>query len=140
MSMAAERGERSPREYVESVGGVGFLLGPVLSMCERMMCVDAWLDSDQAERMAFGLVASLIKSGGWRDADVVALQVAQARAAGRMDGDQFRSLSELAPMFVEELRAQTSLDAHAFGRVGRAGKIDSAQVDKALHALGRDRW
>jgi tape measure domain-containing protein len=140
MSAMKQPGERSPRQFLDESGVYQVVYGPMMKMAHALMRSFPDLDSGRAERLVGGLMAALCRLGDASKAERVSVEVMQALVAGRMSGDQFRSLREAAPLLIDEMFVEAGGDPDAFVRHGCAGTYPSDLIFLALDALARDRW
>ena len=136
----AKPGARSPRQFLDERGVYQIVFRPMMGMCVKLMEAFPNLDGDRAERLAAGLMAAILRGGNPFGAEQVAVEVTQALVADRMSGDQFRSLRESAPLFIDAMFIEAGGEAEAFIRYGVAGTYPADLIWKALDALAEDRW
>ncbi|MBV7434470.1 tape measure protein [Cardiobacteriaceae bacterium TAE3-ERU3] len=61
------------------------------------------------------------------------MQLSQALASGRLQGDEFRSLMETAPILMEQLAKSLGLTTHQLRVLASEGKLTTQTIYKAIH-------
>jgi lambda family phage tail tape measure protein len=86
-----------------------------------------------------GLASSLRLSGaGTQEAQATMLQFSQALAAGKLAGDEFRSMMENDSVFMYELAKAAGVTSGELKKMAKDGKIDLEFLQKALFNVGED--
>lgn len=74
----------------------------------------------------------LISGANTREASSAILQFSQAMAAGRLNGDEFRSITEAAPEFLRRFAQATGVAAESLKELSADGKLTSEVIADAL--------
>lgn len=124
---AADRSRGSYAEMADAVAKMGLLAG------------DAFGSND--ETIAFTeLVQKSFKLGGAETSEQQGAmrQLTQAMASGRLQGDEFVSISENAPMILEAISKYTGLSRGELKKLSSEGAITADMIKGSMFAMGEE--
>lgn len=124
---AASRSRGSYTEMQDSVAKLG------------MLAHDAFADNKEIVKFQELLNKSFAVGGaGLEDQKAGMRQLTQAMASGRLQGDEFVSISENAPMISEALLKHLNISKGELKKLSSEGKITSDIIKNAMFAAGGD--
>lgn len=124
---AADRSRGSYSEMADAVAKMGLLAG------------DAFTSND--ETLGFTeLVQKSFKLGGAETSEQKGAmrQLTQAMASGRLQGDEFVSISENAPLILEAISKYTGLSRGELKKLSSEGAITADIIKASMFAMGDD--
>ncbi len=122
--------QRSRGEYMTTAQTVAKL---------GMMAKDAFGSTDEIVKFT-ELVNKSFKVGGASKTEQIAgmYQLAQAMASGRLQGDEFRSISENAPMIGKALQQHLGVGAAKLKEMSSEGLITADVIKGAMFGMGEE--
>lgn len=125
---ASQRSLGNYREMSKSVGKLG------------MLAKDAF-GGNTDEMIAFTELLnkqfSLVKATPWEKSAAM-YQLTQAMASGRLQGDEFRSIIENAPMLAQTIQEYMGLTGQAFKDASKNGEITADVIKNALFSVAEE--
>ena len=125
---AAQRSLGSYREMSKQVGKLGMLASEAF-------------DGNTDEMIAFSELLnkqfSLVKATPW-EKSAASYQLTQAMASGRLQGDEFRSIIENAPMLAQTIQDYMGLTGQAFKDASKNGEITADVIKNALFSVAKE--
>lgn len=105
----------------------------------KMLAGDAFASNDEALMFTDMLNKSLKVTGaGKGDQDAAFLQITQAMASGRLQGDEFRSMTENAPLVANAIAKYVGVSKDELKKLSSEGLITADIVKNALFSASDD--
>lgn len=124
MDKVFQASERSRGSYTDMLDSVAKL---------NMLAKDTFTSNDEAIRFVEQLNMQFKLSGaGVAEVSSVMTQLTQAMAAGRLQGDEFNSVMENAPMLAQAISQEMGVPIGQLKQLGSEGKITADVIKSAL--------
>lgn len=121
-------------KHGQSLEAVGTLYEKMARSADKLGVTQAGVSA-----ITDAFAASLRLSGaGTQQAEAAILQFSQALAAGKLAGDEYRSMTENNSVFMTELGKATGKSAGELKKMSKDGDIDLAFLRKAFTATDKD--
>ncbi len=124
---ASQRSLSNYRDMAKTVAKLGLLAGEAFGSTDEMVQFTELLNKQ----------FSLVKATPWEKSAAM-YQLTQAMASGRLQGDEFRSIIENAPMLAQTIQEYMGLTGQAFKEASRDGKITADVIKNALFSVAKE--
>jgi len=124
---ASQRSLSNYRDMAKTVAKLGLLAGEAFGNTDEMVQFTELLNKQ----------FSLVKATPWEKSAAM-YQLTQAMASGRLQGDEFRSIIENAPMLAQTIQDYMGLTGQAFKEASRDGKITADIIKNALFSVAKE--
>lgn len=124
---ASQRSLSNYRDMAKTVAKLGLLAGEAFGSTDEMVQFTELLNKQ----------FSLVKATPWEKSAAM-YQLTQAMASGRLQGDEFRSIIENAPMLAQTIQEYMGLTGQAFKEASRDGKITADVIKNALFSVAQE--
>lgn len=125
---ASQRSLGNYREMTKQVGKLGMLANEAFHGNTDDMVAFSELLNKQF---------SLAKATPW-EKSAASYQLTQAMASGRLQGDEFRSIIENAPMLAQTIQQYMGLTGKAFKEASKNGEITAGVIKNALFSVAKE--